>query len=157
MVEALDLTLCHQRFSSFLFAKSRAVPFSYPSIPSRANPDCFDVFDDAFNAQTSEGASHDAVSYESNAFSAFLHSDGQTGELASMKNDWLRRMRFDIVSVEHKRKIDREAVRAHETAGRDPKDMSYLKTKFTLGETEKMRSSMAIDTEEGHVSECAEV
>jgi hypothetical protein len=115
------------------------------------------VFDGAFNAQTSESASHDAVSYESNAFSAFLKSDGQSGELSGLKNDWLRRMRFDIVSVEQKHKSDREAVRAHEATSGDPKDISYLKTKFTVGETEKMRSTMMIDAEEGHVSGCEEV
>jgi hypothetical protein len=152
-----NLTLLHQRFGEFLSAKSKPVAFSpelYPSVSpdGSVKPNCFDVFDDAFHAQASEGASDAAVSYESEAYIAFLRSDGQSGEFSDMKNDWLRRMRLDIISEELKYKSHCDAVKRHENSGGDPKDPTFLKNKFIVGEAEKDRTAMATDTEEGHVS-----
>jgi hypothetical protein len=137
-----------------LSAKSRPAAFSYPDVPSQADPACFDVFDATFHAQASESSSDaaKAASFESEAYNAFLRSDGFSGEISAMKKDWLLRMRLDIVSVEQKYKSDVDAVKAHEARGGDPKDPVYARTKFTVGETEKDRATMAIDTEEGHVS-----
>ncbi len=61
-----------------------------------------------------------------------------------MKNDWLLRMRLDIVSVEQKYKSDVEAVQAHEAGRGDPKDPTYAKAKFLVGECEKERETMAV-------------
>jgi hypothetical protein len=133
-------------------AKSRLAAFSHPDVPSQANPACFDVFDATIQAQASENSSNATVSFESEAYSAFLHSDGFSGEMHAMKKDWLLRMRLDIASVEYKHKADVDAVKAHEARGGDPKDPTYVKTKFTVSECEKERKTMAIDTEEGNVS-----
>ena len=81
---------------------------------------------------------------------AFLHSEGQSGELSAMKSDWLQRMRFDIISVQAKYKKDCTTVKLHEEAGKDPKEIA--KTKFNNGENAKKIKDMAVDTEEGHVS-----
>ncbi len=91
------------------------------------------------------------VSFESEAYNAFLLSDGFSGELSAMKNNWLLRMRLDIVSVEQKHKSDVDAVRAHEARGGDPRDPTYAKAKFLVLEREKERRSKAVDTEEGNV------
>jgi hypothetical protein len=132
-------------------AKSRPAAFSYPDVPSQADPACFDVFDATFRAQASETVPP-TVSFESEAYSAFLRSDGFSGEMSAMKKDWSLRMRLDIASVEYKHKADVDAVKAHEARGGDPKDPAYVKTKFTVSECEKERKTMAIDTEEGNVS-----
>ncbi len=116
----------------------------YPDVPSEATPACFDVFDATFQA--------DAVSFESQAYNAFLLSDGFSGELSAMKNDWLLRMRLAIVSVEQKHARDVEFVKAHEARGGDPNDRTYARTKLFVRDMEKERATMAIDTEEGNVS-----
>jgi hypothetical protein len=126
-------------------------------VPPRANADHFDVFDDTFRPQSAEGVVADgsldsAVSYDSDAYNAFLRSDGLTGELSAMKNDWLRRMRLEIISVQHKYQKCCEAVKAHEASGGDPKDTTYGKNKFIAAETDKDRTTMSVDTEEGNVS-----
>jgi hypothetical protein len=135
-----------------LSAKSRPAAFSYPDVPSQANPACFDVFDATFHAPASENSSNATVSFESEAYNAFLRSDGFSGEMHAMKKDWLLRMRLDIASVEYKHKADVDAVKAHEARGGDPKDPAYGRAKFTVSECEKERKTMAIDTEEGNVS-----
>ncbi len=113
---------------------------------------CFDVFDVTFQAQASGSSSDAAVSFESQAYNAFLLSDGFSGELSHMKRDWMRRMRLAIVSAEQKHKLDVEFVEAHDKRGGDPKDPAYARATFTVDEIEKERATMARDTEEGHVS-----
>ena len=132
--------------------KARLAAYSHPDVPSQADPAFFDVFDATFHAPASENSSNATVSFESEAYNAFLRSDGLSGEMHAMKKDWLLRMRLDIASVEHKHKADVDAVKAHEARGGDPKDPAYVKTKFTVSECEKERTAMAIDTEEGNVS-----
>ncbi len=61
-------------------------------------------------------------------------------------------MRLEIVKAERKHKCDVDAVKAHDSNGGDPKDRTYRETKFIVSESEKERATMAIDTEEGHVS-----
>jgi RNA recognition motif-containing protein len=112
----------------------------------------FDVFDDTFQAQAAESSSDADVSIDSQAYDAFLLSDGFSGELSRTKRDWLRRMRLEIVKAEQKYKCDVEFVKAHESNGGDPRDRKYGQTKYSVGESEKERPTMAIDTEEGHVS-----
>jgi hypothetical protein len=134
-----------------LLSKSKTDPFSYPGVPSTAKEGCFDVFDDSFKAQASVGAADSkAVSHESEAYAAFLRSEGQSGELSAMKSDWLQRMRFDIISVQEKYKSDCDAVKMHEEAGKDPREIA--KTRFNNAEKAKEIKAMAVDTEEGHVS-----
>jgi len=91
---------------------------------------------------------------DSEAYKAFLCSDGQSGELAAMKNDWLRRMRLEIVDLELKfRKLGRD-IEAHKASfGEASKDTVFLRNKFIQSETLKDRNDMAIDTEEGNVIE----
>jgi hypothetical protein len=129
--------------------KARLAAYSHPDVPSQAKPACFDVFDDTF-PESAESSS--AVPIESQAYDAFLLSDGFSGELSRAKRDWLRRMRLEIVKAEQKHKCDVEFVKAHERSGGDPKDRTYGQTKYSVGESEKERATMAIDTEEGHVS-----
>jgi hypothetical protein len=126
-----------------LFTKSQAVAFSHPDVPSLANRDCFDVFDATFHAQAAESSSDDVESFESEAYIAFLRSDGFSGELSFMKKDWMLRMRLHIVSVEQKHKSHVEAVQTHETRGGDPKDPTYAKAKFHVSECENERTTMA--------------
>jgi hypothetical protein len=135
-----------------LLAKSRPAAFSYPDVPSEASPARFDVFDATFQAQATESSSDAAVSFESEAYNAFLLSDGFSGELSAMKNDWLLRLRFAIISVEQKHARDVEFVKAQEARGGDPKDPAYAKRKFTAKEMDKDRAIMAVDTVEGNVS-----
>ena len=127
-----------------MLAKSRPAAFSYPDVPSEANPACFDVFDATFQDQASESSSDAVVSFESQAYNAFLRSDGLSGELSAMKNDWLLRMRLDIVSVEQKLRHNVDAVQAHEASGGDPRDRTYAKAKFDVGECKKERETMAV-------------
>jgi hypothetical protein len=68
-----------------------------------------------------------------------------------MKNDWLRRMRLDVISEDLKHRSFCDAIKKHEASGGDPKDSTYVKNKFIVGEAEKDRTAMAVDTEEGHV------
>lgn len=135
-----------------MLAKARPAAFSYPDVPSEANPACFDVFDATFQDQASESSSDAVVSFESQAYNAFLRSDGFSGALSAMKKDWLLRMRLAIVSVEQKHKRDVEFIKAHEARGGDPKDRVYASTKFIVGELDKECVTMAVDLEEGHVS-----
>ena len=127
------------------------------SLPPRAHPDHFDLFDETFHPQSAEGVVADgtsdaAVSFDSDAYSAFLRNDGLTGELSAMKHDWLRRMRLEIISVQDKYQKCCDVVKAHEASLGDPKDATYGKNKFIAAETEKDRTTMSIDTEEGNVS-----
>ncbi len=55
-----------------------------------------------------------------------------------MKNDWLLRMRLDIVSVEQKHKRGVESV----ARGGDPKD--YARAKFLVDQCEKERQTIAV-------------
>ncbi len=135
-----------------MLAKARPTAFSCPDVPCEANPSCFDVFDATFQDQTSESSPDAVVSFESQAYNAFLRSGGFSGELSAMKKDWLLRMRHAIVSVEQKRKCDIEFIEAHDARGGDPTDLVYARAKFILGELETERATMAIDLEEGHVS-----
>ncbi len=135
--------------------KSKAVKVDL-SLPPRAHPDHFDLFDETFHPQSAEGVAADGtsdavVSFDSDAYSAFLRSDGLTGELSAMKNDWLRRMRCDVADREAKYTKLCDAVKAHEASRGDPKDATYGKNKFVAAETEKDRTTMSIDTEEGNV------
>ena len=135
-----------------MLSRSRPAAFSYPDVPSEAIPACFDVFDATFQAQASENSSDAVVSFESQAYNAFLLSDGFSGELSHMKRDWMRQMRLAIVSAEQKHKCDADAVKAHEDRSGDPTDPAYVRTTFTVSESKKERATMARDTEEGHVS-----
>ena len=125
-------------------------------MPPRANADHFDVFDDTFRPQSAEGVVADgsldsAVSYDSDAYNAFLRSDGLTGELSAMKNDWLRRMRCDIADQEAKYKKLRESVASRQST--DPKaDPKFAKDKFLADEMKQEHATMSVDTEEGNVS-----
>jgi hypothetical protein len=92
-----------------------------------------------------------ALSYDAESYSAFLRSDGYSGEIAAMKIDWLRRMRLEIVDQELKYCKCCQAIKAHEASGGDAKDVTYLRNKFIACEYEKDRSTMAIDAEEGNV------
>ncbi len=134
-------------------AKSKAVAFSHDTVPPNVKDDCFDVFDDTFEAHVSDAAADDDVCYESEAYNTFLRGDGQSGELTALKNEWMRRMRLDIITVEKKFQKDREVVRKWEASSGDPKDATYGRAKFITNEADKDRAAMAIDTEEGHVSE----
>jgi hypothetical protein len=127
-----------------LLTKSQAVAFSHPGVPSEANPACFDVFDATFHARAAERSPDAAVSFESEAYNAFLRSDQFSGELSAMKKDWMLRMRLDIVSAEQKLRCDVDVVQAHETSGGDPRDRTYAKAKFHVGECEKRRVTMAV-------------
>ena len=71
-----------------------------------------------------------------------------------MKNDWLRRMRLEIVDLELKfRKLGRD-IEAHKASfGEASKDTVFERNKFIQSETLKNRNDMAIDTEEGNVGE----
>ena len=90
---------------------------------------------------------------DSEAYKAFLCSDGQSGELAAMKNDWLRRMRLEIVDLELKfRKLVQDIESHVASQGEASKDTTFLRNKFIQTETLKDRNDMAIDTEEGNVS-----
>ena len=91
---------------------------------------------------------------DSEAYKAFLCSDGQSGELAAMKNDWLRRMRLEIVDLELKYRKHVQAIESHIAShGEASKDTAFLRNKFIQSETLKDRNDMAIDTEEGNVGE----
>ena len=144
--------------------KSRAVTFSCDSFPSKAKSDGFDVFDDTFCAPSAgldDAGMRDQVPNpesvgvnDSELYAAFLRSDGHSGELAAMKNDWLRRMRLDIVDQELKYRKLLQAIESHVAMnGEASKDPTHLKNKFIEAETKKDRQEMATDTEEGNVSE----
>ena len=91
---------------------------------------------------------------DSEAYKAFLCSDVQSGELATMKNDWLRRMRLEIVDLELKfRKLGRD-IEAHKASfGEASKDTVFAKNKFFQSEMKSNRQEMTVDTEEGNVGE----
>jgi hypothetical protein len=142
--------------------RSRAAAFSCDSIPSKANPDWFDVFDGLFGepsvggddaANGDDAPKKSAVFNDPEVYALFLRSDGHSGEIAAMKNDWLRRMRLEIADQESKYRRCCQAIKAHEANGGDPKDMTHARNKFIAAETERDRATMAIDTEEGNVSE----
>jgi hypothetical protein len=84
------------------------------------------------------------VSFESEAYNAFLRSDQFSGELSAMKKDWMLRMRLEIVSAEQKLRCDVDVVQAHEASGGDPRDPTYAKAKFHVSKCEEMRGRMAI-------------
>ena len=91
---------------------------------------------------------------DSEAYKSFLCSDGQSGELAAMKNDWLRRMRLEIVDLELKYlKLGRD-IEAHKVShGEASKDTVFAKNKFFQSEMKSNRQEMTVDTEEGNVIE----
>ena len=155
-----------QRFAEFLSAKQRSsAAFSHASVPQSLSvderkPGCrFDVFDASFQSQapqSSEGdagaaassAAASAVSIGSEAYTKFLQSDGQSGEIPMMKADWLRRMRIEIVAAEEKYQKLKQQV----DAGGKADDPAFIKQKFILTEMGSQRNEMSIDSEEGNVS-----
>jgi len=148
-----------KRFGKFLSAKSRAAAFSHPSVLPRASLDHFDVFDDTFRPQSAEGVVADGslnaeVSFDSDAYHAFLRSDGLTGELSAMKNDWLRRMRCEIADQEVKYKKLCESVISRQSMDPDLRkaDQKLPKDKFNAAEMKQEHEKMSFDTEEGNSS-----
>jgi hypothetical protein len=143
--------------------RSRAVVFSCESVPSKADPNWFDVFDGTFREPSVGGDDsgmgneapkpESAVSDDSEPYSMFLRSDGHSGEIAAMRNDWLRRMRLEIVDQDSKYRKCCQAIKAHEASGGDPKDVTYARNKFIAAEKDLELKSFAIDSEEGNVSE----
>jgi hypothetical protein len=130
-----------------LFSKSKAVAFSLPSVPPNAHDGRFDPFDDTFQ----EARVGDVVSYESEAYAAFLASGGQCGELSVMKNEWMRRMRQAIVSKEKEYQSACDDVRAHEAAaGFDRRDRDYQKKKAYIAANSK--EPLFCDHQEGHAT-----
>ncbi len=107
------------------------------------------MFDATFHAKAAESSSDDVASFESEVYNTFLRSDRFSGELSFMKKDWMLRLRLYIVSVEQEHKSGVELVQAHEARGGDPKDPTYARAKFLVGEREKERETMAVSVAGG--------
>ena len=155
-----------QRFADFLSAKQKSSgAFSHALVPQSLSaderkPGCrFDVFDAAYQSQAPPSSSGDAgvaaadavasaVAAGSEAYSKFLQSDGQSGEIPTMKADWLRRMRLEIVAAEEKF----QKLKLQVDAGGKTDDPAFIKQKFLLTEMVGLRNDMSIDSEEGNVS-----
>jgi hypothetical protein len=141
-----------QRFVEFLCSKTgSAAVFSDPLVPAKAASGSFDVFDATFHRQ-SDDLTDASATVDSSAYNAFLRCDSYSGEMPSLKSDWLRRMRRDVYLYEQRFANMCAAVKKHEDSGGDPKDTTYLKNKYYADEFQKERAKMAIDTEEGNVS-----
>ena len=152
-----------QRFAEFLSTKQKSAGvFSHPSAPQSLSAEDrkirFDVFDTSFQSQAPQSseagadASLAAGPAESEAFTKFLQSDSQVGEIPTMKADWFRRMRLDIVAAEEKYQKAAASVQAHKDSGGKSDDPTFAKQNFILSEMKGQRETMSIDSEEGNVS-----
>ena len=129
-----------------MLCKSKPAPFTSSAVPLKAGNDFFDVFQTTFEAV--EGSPVDSEAYNS-----FLRSDGFSGEMAAMSRDWLRRMRLEIFDHDSKYHQLVAEVARQTAAGVDPQDQTYLKNKFFADEKKQQRQTLAIDHQEGNVSD----